>query len=291
MTQKFVLSQFDQQFGPFDETELRQKWKLGQLLPIDYVFDESRQDWVLVAERFGWAVAPGTTHPPPLKRVSSVASQTQGKPLEVSGASVMREWKKASAQGAKVKLIDGLGEIDLSPLQPGRVELALQESSAVLLKLQEPLQIHVKPAEPVEVTWTFAGEQTVGQEIEVKLKCLDALGFVCGGFVGQFTLKIHGSGSPQEIPVTMNSGHAAVTLKNTKAENWKVTLIDPTARLRMPETRSLTWQPGPAVRLVLDGPQEYVAGHPLKVQVKAVDSFGNLAKTFQGTVILEIKAG
>jgi hypothetical protein len=61
-------------------------------------------------------------------------------------------------------------------------------------------------------------------------------------------------------------------------------------QLKMPEAKSLEWQPGPATRLILDGPPEYVAGHPLKVHVKAIDQYGNVAKTFQGTVILEVKA-
>lgn len=266
MTQKFILSQFDQQIGPFDENELRAKWKGGELLPIDYVFDDSKQDWVLVAERFGWAIAPGTTHPPPLK------------PLKVSGT--------------KVKLTDGIGEFDLSPLQPGVVHLALHNSSSMLLKLQEPLQIQVKPAEPVEVAWSFTADQTVGQDIEVKVKGLDALGFVATEFNDRVVLRIEGGEAPQEVPVQLKRGQASAVLHNIKAETWKLSLhYIGGKKLRLPEPRSLTWQPGPATRLILDGPQEYVAGHPLKVQVKAVDNFGNLAKTFQGTVTLEVKAG
>jgi len=91
--------------------------------------------------------------------------------------------------------------------------------------------------------------------------------------------------------VAIAGGLATVKLANTKAESWKLTVhYHGTRALRLPEAKTLEWQPGPAARLILDGPPELVAGNPLKVQVKAVDQYGNLARTFQGTVILEVKA-
>jgi hypothetical protein len=59
----------------------------------------------------------------------------------------------------------------------------------------------------------------------------------------------------------------------------------------LPNAFKVDWQPGPAVRLVLDGSPELVAGSSTKVQVKAVDQYGNLANTFTGTLNLEVKAG
>src|SRR3979409_213183 len=76
MSQKFIISHLDEQLGPFDETELKAKWLKGELLPIDYVFDDVKQDWILLAERFEWAqqkaepkveALPEVAVPPPLK--------------------------------------------------------------------------------------------------------------------------------------------------------------------------------------------------------------------------------
>jgi hypothetical protein len=95
----------------------------------------------------------------------------------------------------------------------------------------------------------------------------------------------------KEFPVAMKDGQALIKIHHTKAESWRLSFHYSGSRvLKMPEDRTLEWQPGPATKLILDGPGEYVAGHPLKVHVKAVDNWGNLAKTFQGTVILEVKA-
>lgn len=285
MTQKYVVSHFDQQSGPFDEQELRAKWKQGQLLPIDYVFDESKNDWVLVVERFGWAITAGTTHPPPLKR----QAQQPVKPLEVSGPSVVKEWKRHAAHGARIKLVNGVGEIDLSPLKPGTIEFALQDSTASMLKMNEPLHIHVKPADPVRIEWEFSPQNTVGGDLKIQVRALDGLGYVCSDYEAPYSLKIQGS-TDQDVSFKLANGIATVTLSHTKAETWKISLAGGKDVLQLPKEKSFTWEPGPAARLVLDGPQEYVAGHPLKVQVKAVDAYGNLAKTFQGTVLLEIKA-
>jgi hypothetical protein len=187
-----------------------------------------------------------------------------------------------------VKLVDGVGEIDLSPVQPGQVELVLQDSSGTMLKLQEPLKIQVKAAEPVEVVWTIATQANVGTDTEIVLKAVDASGAACTHYDDSFIVRVNGS---QDTHVNMRGGTAVVKFNHTKAESWKLTLHYTGVRqLRLPEGRTFEWLPGPAVRLILDGPQNLVAGSPLKVHVKAVDAYGNLAKTFQGTVILEVKA-
>lgn len=350
MSAKFVVSHLDQQLGPFDEAELKAKWGKGELLPIDYVYDEAKQDWILMAERFDWAggrpegapppIRPeqnkkkrppepppavkdhitisGITHvgainpietsavtlvksdsaislpastPPEKPQPAANAAPISGKaPIEIKGQSLVKEWKKPGygGHGAKVKLVDGVGEIDLSPVQPGQVELVLQDSSGTMLKLQEPLRIQVKAAEPTEVVWTVASQANVGNDTEIALKAVDATGATCSHYDDAFIIRINGA---QDMHVNMRGGVGVAKLNHTKAESWKITLHYTGVRqLRLPEGRTFDWLPGPAVKLILDGPQNLVAGSPLKVHVKAVDQYGNLAKTFQGTVILEVKA-
>src|SRR5579872_2706511 len=62
---KYVVSHLDEQMGPFDEAELKAKWIKGELLPIDYVYDEAKSDWILLSERFAWASAKAETDTPP----------------------------------------------------------------------------------------------------------------------------------------------------------------------------------------------------------------------------------
>jgi hypothetical protein len=338
---KFVVSHMDQQMGPFDEQELKSKWAKGEILPIDYIYDESQQDWVMLAEKFGWAKAEEVEPPPPvrtdsvvtrkmplsLSTVTTVATppapaaaanpaasntapmqrlHTAAKPEQIKfenrpiaeeikletviPAPAQAAKRPTGTQPAKVKLVDGMGEIDLSPLNPGKVELLLQDSNA-MLKMQEPHRIQIKPAEPVEIVWSVANQQVCGNELEVSLKALDDNGNLCLHYTDSFVIQIRGGASPRDITVTTTDGQTTFKLANTKAETWTITLAySGTKNIKLPEMRSLEWHPGPASRLVLDGPHEYMAGIPLKVQVKAVDAFGNVAKNFQGTVTLEVKA-
>lgn len=323
-----MVSHLEQQLGPFDESEIRAKWEAGELLPIDYVYVEAKQDWILLSEQFPWAtVRPKSTlevtsprinltatqlstptqanidfpaAPPPIserkaprRTIETLATSVTAtaEPVAPAVTSQMAQPAQvAKVEGAQVKLVDGVGEIKLSPLPPGHVEVGLQDASATSLKLQNPLKINVKAAEPVELVWAFPMQQTCGQDIEIMMKALDENGHICEHFDDQFTVKV-AAVENRDIPVRIEKGQAVLKFQNTKAETWSISIqYSGARRLRLPEARQFEWQPGPATRLVLDGPQEYLAGHPLKVQVKAVDAFGNLAKTFQGTVILEVKA-
>ncbi len=289
---KYVVSHLEEQIGPLDEAELKAKYAKGDLLPIDYVYDDQKKDWVLLSEKFIWAqVRPEVAAPPPIKEpVKKKRPPEPPQAIEISGNNVMKEWKKAVGQGAKVKLIDGVGEIDLSPLQPGDVELILQDSSAGMLKLHNPLKIHVKPAEPFAVEWSVPAQQTVGQDAEIAVKAMDRAGHACTHYDDRFLIRVQNSVG-HEIHVDLKDGVALVKIPHTKSESWKLSFHYSGSRvLKLPEDKTMEWLSGPATRLILDGPSEYIAGHPLKIHVKAVDHYGNLAKTFQGTVILEVKA-
>ncbi len=313
MSQKFVVSHLDQQLGPFDEIELKAKWIKGDLLPIDYVYDESKQDWILMSERFLWASAkvevtapppvaepakakklppepPRTTTPPVSVQPTMSLGQPIANPVPPAAKSATIEAKRPSYPEASVKMVDGRGEIDLSPLEPGRIELVLHQSSMPKIPLQNSLKIHVKPSEPHKVEWVVPLNQTVGEDAEVQIRVLDTEGRVCSHYDDHFVVRIQGPSS-HDIPVKVLGGNAQIALKQTKTESWKVSLVYPGNRqLQLPDDKSLDWLPGPASKLILNGPPEYVAGLPIKVQVQAVDQYGNLARTFQGTVVLEVKA-
>src|ERR1700742_2195119 len=83
MSAKFIISHLDVQLGPFDEAELKSKWVKGEIFPIDYVYDESKSDWVLLSERFPWATAKAeTATPPPLREVTV----KKARPQEIAAA-------------------------------------------------------------------------------------------------------------------------------------------------------------------------------------------------------------
>lgn len=299
MSSKFIVSHLDEQMGPFDEEALKAKWQKGDLLPIDYVYDEAKKDWILLSERFQWANAKAEpAFPPPLSEVTIKKKRPPEPPREATEPQTMTGMvippltpQPATVnQGAEVKLIDGVGEVDLSPLQPGHVELSAKDSSNGTLKMQNPMKIHVRPAEPFAVEWTTPHQQTVGQDAQIHVRVIDRTGHLCAHYDDTFTIRINGN-SDNGVAIAVTSGEARVNLKHTKSEHWNLSFHYLGSRvLKLPEDKVLIWEPGPATRLVVDGPQEYIAGHPVKVQVKALDNYGNLAKTFQGTVVLEVKA-
>lgn len=295
---KFIVSHLDEQMGPLDEEALKAKWQKGDLLPIDYVYDEAKKDWLLLSERFPWAGAKGDpAFPPPLSEVTLKKRRPPEPPKMSSEPQTMTGIVIPSAptpvavnQGAQVKLVNGYGEVDLTPLHPGHVELSAQDSTNGALKLQSPMKIHVRPAEPFAVEWTTPHQQTVGQDAMIHVRVIDRTGHLCSHYDDLFTIRINGI-SETGIAVPVTHGEARLNLKHTKSENWNLSFHYLGSRvLKLPEDKVLLWEPGPATRLVVDGPQDYIAGHPLKVQVKALDVYGNLAKTFQGTVVLEVKA-
>lgn len=359
-TAKYVVSHLDEQLGPFDEQQLKTKWVKGEILPIDYVYDESQQDWVLIAEKFPWAskiqgddimpppptvvrqetvigrrlkentehesndhkpdigstkvgytLVPDVVKAEPAKAEPAKAEPVKAEPLKVEPAKpapvapARNDQIRMNSQpvdlqpdvdqysvkygDARLDLVNGVGELDLSTLHPGKVELILADNSK--LSLQEPLHIQVKPAEPVRVTWTLKPTLEVGHRLEVRIQVLDEKGHTCVAYEDQFKLKVTGSAQPKELILKTVDGQASLDLHNEAAETWELSLeYSGSKNLELPEAHSLEWQAGPAARLVIDGNQEYVAGQPIKVQVKAVDSFGNVARQFKGTVVLEVKA-
>ncbi|MGE0528739.1 MAG: hypothetical protein AB7G93_03615 [Bdellovibrionales bacterium] len=437
MSIKFVVSHLEQQLGPFEEHEIKALWVQGEILPIDYVYDEEIQDWVLLTERFDWARskpeqpkpaanptgpadAVGEDGPPPLdvaktnknesknsgnlRREDAIAADrdneltdprildlgtstsitsitnvedfdfgsVQQPPESTSSVSPASPTNHNFAQNldlnlspslnlnpsshsnpnlnsnpipnsnsnsnsisnsssisnrnsnsnsssssnlnlnlnlnrnsnqtpeisdAHVNLVGGVGEIELALRKPGKVELCLDESTSHLM-LHKSLQIHIKPADPVEIQWTLPEQQTTGQEAEVVIRAYDEYGNLCDNYEDQFQLKVqspnsHGASKDlaKDFTVELRDGEARLKLSHTKSELWKLTLhYNGPRALRLPTSHTLEWQPGPAAKLILDGPQEYTAGHPMKVRVQAVDAYGNLAKTFSGTVVLEVKA-
>ena len=280
MIAKFVISHLEQQIGPFTESELKSKWNKGELLPIDYVYDEAKQDWILFTERFAWAIE---ANPPPIKMP---VDKRRPKPL-VRDAPVASPVGITPA-GTAVKIINGIGELDLANPAAGQVEVVVQDGLG--LKPEQPFRIQVRPHQPTEIMWGFPLNPVVGSDFEINIKAVDEKGVTCAQFAGSFVIRIAAS-EPREISVTLSDGLANIKITNTKAEGWSLTFHSLGGTdLRLPNDQKLEWLPGPAARLILDGPPELVAGEPLKVQVKAVDEYGNLAKTYQGTAVLQVKA-
>ncbi len=316
-----MVSHLEEQIGPFDEQELKMKWAAGEILPIDYVYDDEKEDWVLLVEKFPWAAGQSDPAPraktegggpPPVredtilrrpsrelvtKLAAAKSTQATSEPVRTESLRIepirteLKEPPAAKIGPAKVKLINGVGEIDINPPGPGQMELVVQDStSSTLIKTPEPVKVHVKALKPAKIEWTVPTQQTVGQDLKIEIRAVDERGNLCNHFNGSVAVQVRGS-MPKEVTANIENGQAQVVFNHTKAENWELNLhCHEPHDFQTPSPCKLEWLPGPAARLILDAPKEYLAGNPMKVQVKAVDAYGNIARTFHGTVVLEVKA-
>jgi hypothetical protein len=297
---KFVVSHLDQQSGPFNEQELLAQWAKGELLPIDYVYDEVKQDWILLSERFPWASSESAGEtagaqlplPPPLSEETirrRRPAELKPKPVIPVPIKQTPTVPNPSAEKAKaITLKDGSGELEIDVVKPGELELVIDSGSP--LKMEAPFKVTVRPAYPRELVWEVKEPQAVGQDCEILVRAVNETGQPCLGHDETYILHIRGP-LVQDVDLPMKDGQAFMKFNHTRAETWSLSLHSPHSHpLSLPEARLVEWRPGPAVRLILDGPREYVAGKPMKVQVRALDAYGNLATTFQGTVNLEVKA-
>jgi hypothetical protein len=335
MSAKFVVSHLDQQLGPYDEATLKAKWQEGEFLPIDYVFDEEKQDWILISDRFEWAKKPAQVSPPPIKaelpkkkatpppapkeailaaatspsihlsQVSQITVPTLNVPvpveveteeaIELTSVGVGIERTKIEIQpepahakpepaNGQLKMVNGVAVVDLSTLTPGQLELKLNNAGQEI-----KLNLQVRSAVPTRIDWSVKPMQPmVGTDCEITCRANDKHGHLCTEFKGAFAIQSGG----KEYAFEIEKGLGTVKFQQTKAEPCEAKLLNRTnLQLELPNAFKVDWQPGPAVRLVLDGSPELVAGSSTKVEVKAVDQYGNLANTFTGTLNLEVKAG
>ena len=293
-TLKYIVQHQDEQLGPFEEHELKTRWEAGTILGIDYVYDETKQDWVMLAECFRWAAAGHLDDTMPVK--IQPPAMTEEIPLEVeieAEAELPEAPPRAPApapkkpeHAAELRMVDGRGELSLGEFQPGHLSVKILHAD---LK-SDVLHLDVRAAEPVRVRWSAPASHVVGHELELRFEAVDAEDRVCVGFAGEFTVVI-GGGAQKRHDVKTIDGVGVVRWTHTKAEAWSLHLEHRgRSPLVLPAKHKLEWLAGPAQRLIVDGPTEYQAGSPLKVQVKAVDAYGNVARDFQGTVVLDVKA-
>ena len=303
-TPKFIVSHEDQQLGPFDEAELREKWTSGAILAVDYVYDEAKQDWIMVAERFRWA-ANGTltdTVRMPVRPTSVTEEMTveleitpeqlpppppASPSLHATPPVLIIPPVIATAAGVPpraIRLTDGYGEISLDALNAGSFELSMRGEDLPTTKIR----LDLLNSEPTAVLWSLPATVEVDHPLRVDLRVVDAQGRTCVRFERALTVVL--AGKRHSVQTIDGTGRLEITQQ--VAETVSVHLeIDPALTLEMPAKQTVEWLAGPAVKLVVDGPTEPEAGIPLKVRVKALDRFGNVARSYQGVVNLEVKAG
>lgn len=317
MQSKFIVSHEGQELGPLSEPEIKQMLATGELLPIDYVYDEDREDWILINERFEVVASPkpdplnvkppaakvnpteGADAPPPAQVVARrgrtpanpvpPASNVLGPPMAVKNTPAVAPTATPPAAQitsdiGRVSFSGGVGTVSLKQLRAGRVVLRLKDCSSPNLSLPSETVVNVQPGPAKLLSWELPSECRAGEEIQLSVAARDAYDNPTSAFDGHLELNVKGA-MTERHKVVFAKGTASLKLRWTKSGLLQVEMADPNHHnLGLPAPRTVTVKAGPAAKLVVESPSQSVAGDNLPVTVKAVDEFGNLATDFKGEI-------
>ena len=252
----YIVSHLGQELGPHTEAELQKLWDKKEILPIDYVFDEAKQDWFLLTDVFEWAQQLTSITsirdlnrmddegPPALNKIERTRADIVRKTAAEKSQAKQSETKSSSLQEKakiKVKVQEdpppsevilrrpknipyttqfkaGQAKVDLSDLAKTPGAFTLKELPGSPLKFKEAFNIEVRPATPKKLVVRVPYTIQAGQEINVKLEAVDETFHFCPNLDGYAELSIHTSTHTrvERVAIIKGLGHFAFT--HTRAE-------------------------------------------------------------------------
>lgn len=228
-------------------------------------------------------------------QASNVVPLSPAKPAPASAQPQGAGGAGGSASAAETKtgtitLKDGVGFIELLQYSAGVVKLNLFEDKKLGIQTAQSAELTVKSAPAVKFTLRGpGGEIQAGQSSTLHVEAHDKWGNVDAEFSG--TVGVTLANGTEVGEVNLAEGRGTIAFSWTKAEPLAVRLRDSAKTgLDASATCSLTYIAGPATRLVIVSPEETTAGQPVKVQVKALDQYGNLATTCNEAIKIEVSS-
>lgn len=291
--ERFMVSHEEKEFGPLTREEIAARLRSGEFSVVDFVYVEEQADWITLLEfcpevnlaspSVGSALKePGTPAPAPAPKVSETGTEKTVEKQRVKSSPAVSSEKAIPLE--KVELKGGLGTIDLVQFAAGQVRLSVQGT----LESPQPLPLVVRAAPAEKVTIKGPAEGVAGETCAFHLEAVDKFGNRDSAFSGSVSVVLSGSAQGAGT-VKFKDGQAKFDLTNKVAESVVVKLSDAEKTgLDVNASATIAIHAAKATRLVLVAPEEAVAGQPVKVTVKAVDAFGNLATQFGGEVKLEV---
>ncbi len=204
---------------------------------------------------------------------------------------------KTDIKVGSLQLRDGVGTIELLQYTAGKVTIALRDDKNVGLGGGHTEEIIVNAAPAARMTIKGPSEATAGETSRFQVEAVDKWGNFDAHFGGVISATISGSVSGSVFgageggdEVRFVNGRATFNVSTKKAEVLHVKLTDSgKTGLDLSASCQVNYIAGPAARLLVTTPGEsLVAGQAVKVQVKAVDQYGNLATTCNETIKLEV---
>lgn len=316
MQKQFIVSSNGFEKGPFEPEEILSQLIRKELQPVDYVYIEENQDWMMLAEFQSYldsrnpssslikdqppALAPYPNVSEPKKekllkevqklrdqQVTNLPKEMYAAPEAKKSVPLLKTEKppiletpinnSSSTASKAIQLKQGEASYSVPAEKAG--ELLLKLKSNQNLDLGGQLQVKVKSGHPEKVTWEGPSKKTVGEKTQFTLTAADQFGNLVVSYNGQMSLKWQGEiDAPTKIQ--FKNGIALLEFTTTKAQtiSFEILASSEFPHVHLPTPAKVSFEAGPAEKLLLDGPQEVVAGEAIQVKIRAVDKYGNLAK-------------
>lgn len=315
----YIVSHLGQELGPYTESELQNLWNKKEILPVDYIFDEEKQDWLLMTDLFDWAQHLTSTSITALKEISITHSLSNPNtppalnkvertktnfPIRVDEKSKIQAkedpppteviLRRPKNMAYTTQFQSGQAKINLSDLAKNAGSFTLKEVPGSTLKFKEAFQIEIRPAIPKKLSLHVPLQVQAGQTINVKLEALDETGHFCPNLDGYTELSIHMGTNTRKERIQILQGLGHFTFSHTRAEkiSFEISSLNEiinndVLQLELDPAYHLQIAPGPAIHMSVSGPTEFVVGQDIQLELQAVDQFGNLVRNFSAKVDIE----
>lgn len=194
--------------------------------------------------------------------------------------------KKSEVKLDQVTLDGGVGTIELLQYTAGEVQLELKSEK---LKSDGAEKFVVSAAPAASLKLAGPEQLTAGDSCRIEFEAVDKWGNCDTNFSGKVSVSLSEGAEVKGGEVNLKQGRGYFEFVSKKAEKIAASM-GKFGNLDTSAIWSVVYQAGPAVRLIVESPTEVVAGQPVKVQVRAVDEFGNLATTCNESVKLAVNA-
>lgn len=229
--------------------------------------------------------------PPVPKKTATVETKVEPK-AEIPAVqnpkaeSLKSETKKIEVKIDLVTLDAGVGTIELLQYTAGEVQLELKSEK---LKSEGAEKFVVSAAPAASLKLSGPEQLTAGDSCQIEIEAVDKWGNCDTNFSGKISISLSEGAEVKGGEASLKQGRGIFEFVSKKAEKITASIVK-FGNLDTTASWSVAFQAGPAVRLVVESPAEVVAGQPIKVQVRAVDEFGNLATTCNESVKLAVNA-
>ncbi|MGE3388007.1 MAG: hypothetical protein AB7K41_14855 [Bdellovibrionales bacterium] len=300
MAAKYIVSHAGQEVGPYSDDEIKQMLLGNQLLPIDYLYDEKKQDWILLSERFD---------------VKSL-SQEMGLPPQVPGQKAKSALPKTSAYPSLSNEVP-----TPQPTQPRKVQPTSSETPTATFQVQ-PLQNNVvtettplnappplatppKTTTPSPASTPALATSAVAPTASTALALANAtapLGpvtpTIAAAETGVFSLPAETSSAipaaataavTTQQTLKFQGGVGQVSLKQLQAGRVMIKLQDNGTNISLPVETVVNVEPGPAKTITWLSPNHCKAGEEIEVALVSRDAFDNITSAHSGDMEIVVK--